>query len=190
MKALLICSLFFLVILIGGCDKAKEKAKAKITEAASQAVAAGAARLAQEYEEAKVVEYARQFVAAVDAKDLDKLKGFCTDPANADYNGIMGCYYNAFAIENSQGVGPARKYLADETAKPDNPPARAKALAALNAYFDAKGSAHTKECAALILIIGLEAKYPHYGGKIGKLIGEKLGLTNLPKPATESAPAR
>jgi len=178
MSRILICTLSFALFLASpGCSK--EEAKKAAKEAAS--------RVAKEYEEAKVVEFAGQFVRAVESRDLASLKRLCADDANADYGAILGCYYNAFAIEDGQGADAARAYLAGEMAKTGSSPAREKAVSALNEYFRAKGSLRTREVAGLVLVLALEAKYPGKGGKIGQLIAEKLGLVNPSKSATQPA---
>ncbi|KKM14302.1 hypothetical protein LCGC14_1707500 [marine sediment metagenome] len=182
MKRVWICLLALLAVL--GCGDARVR-KAK------DAVKDGISKLSKEYEESKVLAHADRFIDAVKARDMDSLKRLCTQRGNADYKTVMGCYYNAFAIENDQGVDAARKYLADEMAKEDNSPAKSKCLKALNGYFQAKGSLRTKEVAALILIFGLEVQYPRRGGKIGGLIAEKLGLIDLstsqPQPTSGSS---
>jgi hypothetical protein len=157
-----------------GCDK--EKAQKALKDATS--------KLSKEYEESKVLAHAQRFIGAVESRDMATLKRLCSDRDCADYEAIMTCYYNAFAIENEQGVDAARGYLADEMAKGGKTPAKDKAVAALNEYFKAKGTLRTKEVAGLVLIIALEAKYPHKGGVIGRVIAEKLGLMDLPRSPT------
>lgn len=178
MRTLLILSLAAFGLV--GCDKDKvERTKKTAKEAA--------AKLSQEYEESKVLAQARQLLAAVESRDLASLKQLCVDQADGDYKDIMSCYYNAFVIENDQGVDPARKYLADEMKRDGNSPAKVKALEILNEYFSEKGSLRTREVAGLVLIIAVDAKFPHGGGLLGGLIAEKLGLINLPRSATQPA---
>lgn len=178
MRELLVLSLAVLALV--GCDKG-EVAKARKT--AKEA----AAKLSQEYEESKVLAQARELLAAVDSCDLDGLKQLCVDQVDGDYKVIMSCYYNAFVIENDQGVEPARKYLADEMKAEGVSPVKAKALGALNTYFTEKGSLRTREVAGLVLIIALEAKFPHRGAALGGIVAEKLGLLSLPRSATQPA---
>jgi len=180
MRTLMFC--LPVLLAAGGCGKDK----------AEQAVRDGLAKLAAEYRESNVAAHAERLVKAAEARDLPALKRLCDDQASADYSAIMGCYYNAFVIEDGQGVEAARAYLAAEAAKGDNTPARARAIGALRGYFAAKGSLRTKEVAALILVVGLEAKYGHRGGMIGKLIADRVGLTGPPKSGATmpaSAPA-
>ncbi len=161
-----------------GCYKDKvEKARKTAEEAASQ--------ISREYEESMVLADARELMAAVELRDLGDLKRLCVDQVAGEYKVIMSCYYNAFVIENDQGVEPARKYLADEMKAEGISPSKAKALGVLNVYFAEKGTLCTKEVAALVLIIGLEAKFPHRGGVFGGIIAEALGLTTLPRSATQ-----
>lgn len=175
MRILLIVLLTAISLI--GCDKDKVRK--------AQTVAQGAtSRLSQEYDDLKVLSHAQQFVSAVESRDAGSLRRLC-DQGDGDYKAILNCYYSAFVIENDQGVDATRKYLVAEMAKDNNSPAKSKAVGALNEYFVAKGSLRTKEVAAAVLIIALECKYPHQGGKLGKVIADKLGLMDLPKSTTQ-----
>ena len=177
-NGILVVSLVGLALAgLGGCNKEK----------AQQAARQAASRASQEFEESKLLARAAELLRAVDARDLKGLKRLCGDPDCADYEAIMTCYYNAFVIENDQGVEAARGFLAGEMAKAGAAPVRDKAVKLLNGYFQAKGSLCTREVAGLILIAALEAKYPHRGGRVGKLLAEKLGLTAPTRPATQPA---
>lgn len=181
MKTLLVLTLGALTLV--GCEKEKEKAKA----AAQDALGGATSRLALEYDELKILDQARKLGAAVELRDMDSLKRLCFNQGDGDYGDILNCYYNAFAIENSQGVAAARQYLADEIARTDNSAARGGAAKALNEYFVAKCSLRTKELAGIILVLALEAKYGHHGAKVGQLIAEKSGLLDAPKATTQPA---
>ena len=172
------------VLALAGCDREKVR---DAKTAAEEAAKAAAAKLSQEYEESKVVAHAQGFISAVEARDLEGLKRLCADVGGGDYEAILTCYYDAFVIEDEQGVDAARKYLAEEMAREDRTDAEAQAVGVLNGYFTAKGSLRTREVAGLILIVALEAKYPHAGGKIGLLLGEHLGLMPPPAPTTQPA---
>ena len=171
--------------LLVGCD---DERVGKVQDAVKDRVSA----LSAKYEESKVLLHVDQFTEAVEKRDMQRLKRLCSECGNPEYKAIMACYYNAFVVEDGQGVEAARKYLADETAREDNPPAKDKALKALSRYFEAKGSLRTKEVAALILILGLESQYPHRGAVIGGLVAEKLGLidpSSKPSQPTGSVPS-
>ena len=180
-KRAVVLSLALLAIL--GCEK----------DEARKAVEKAASKVSQEYEESKVLAHAAQFIRAAESRDLENLERLCADSESADYQAIMSCYYNAFAIEDGQGVDAARRYLAEEMARDDDSPAKRKGVEVLNEYFEAKGSLCTREAAGLILTFALEVKYPHGGAVLGSLIAEKLGLIALPRstspPATSPSPA-
>lgn len=161
----------------GACDRKDELAEA--AKEVREAAKAATSQAAQQLDEAQVLVFSKQFVDAVQARDMESLKRLCTVEGSGEYREIMTCYYNAFAIENSQGADAARRFLAEEIAKPDNSPARAKALKALGEYFEAKGSLGTKEVAGLVLVVALEAKFPHRGGVLGAIIADKLGLLDM-----------
>lgn len=161
---------FALAVLVAvGCDKEK-------TRKAQESIQAATSRLSQEYEQAQVAAQARQIFSAVESRDLGALKKLCLDQGNGEDGQIMSCYYNAFAIENNEGVDAARAFLVEEMAREDIGPARGKAVKALSKYFEAKGSLRTREVAGIILVIALESKYPHAGGMVGTVIAEQLGL--------------
>ena len=98
-------------------------------------------------------------------RNKERLEELCKEQGNKEYTEVMDCYYNVFVIENDQGAAAARKYLADQSAVSANGPGKATALKILTEYFDAKGTLLTREVAGLILIAGLEAQYPHVGGR-------------------------
>lgn len=177
-RATLVC--WVAALVLAGCDKDD-------ADKAQRAMKAAASKLSQEYEESKVVAHAQQVLGAVESRDLVALKRLCLDAGGGDYQAIMGCYYNAFAIEDRQGVEAARKHLAEEMAKKDTPPAKAKALAALQGYFQRKDSMRTRELAGQILILALEAKYRRPGGMVGRVLVEKLGLVAPPGTMTQPA---
>lgn len=168
MKASLLL-LSLLCVLGAGCDSDP-------VDKAAQAAKDAAKEATQAIDEARVAQFASDLVAAVELRDLTNLGRLCTQSGTGDYQEVMTCYYSAFAIENEQGVEAARLYLANESAAEANTPSRQAGLELLTKYFDAKGTLCTKELAGLVLILALEYKYPHGGGKVGTLVARKLGL--------------
>jgi hypothetical protein len=144
-------------------------------------------RIGDDPEALQIVTVTEQFVRAVSGRDLIELKKLCTDSDSAEYTAVMGCYYEAFRQEDTEGPDAARAYLAAEQARDDCPPHRREALKVLDDYMGAKGSLRTRELAGLILIIGLECKYPHRGGMAGKMAADALGLA--PAGGWDNAPA-
>jgi hypothetical protein len=163
-----------------GCDRKEANDFAQVTKKAHEAVSNAATQTSEQFDKAQALAFSRQFIDAVQARDMESLKKLCTIEGSGEYREIMTCYYDAFAIENSQGANATRRYLADEIAKPDNSPARFKALKALSSYFEAKGSLGTKDVAALVVIFSLESRFPHRGGVLGQAIAVELHLIDPP----------
>lgn len=176
-----ILGIVLLALALVGCDK--DRAAQKVKEA-SQAAKEAATRAARELEDATIVRQATELAKAVDTRDLAALKRVVDDLQCAEYGDIMGCYYNAFALEEKEGPDAARKYLQDELKKADASSLRGKALATLNDGFAAKGSLRTKEVAGLVFIVAMEVKYPHRGGSLAVLILGPLGMVP-PNQATQ-----
>jgi hypothetical protein len=178
--------LMIAAVCIAGCDKQSRdktrQAAKKLQESAGElrdATTQAAAEVKDRLDETQIAAQAKDLVKAVEARDLESLKRICLNQDAGEYREVMGCYYNAFVVEEKQGPDAAKKYLADASTKADCPPIRAKAIGALSEYFNAKGSLRTKEVAAMILIFALETKYPHRGGVVGAIIAHALGLKDI-----------
>lgn len=179
-----------LILALAGCDT-------ESVDDAKSAVDSTVAALSREYQESAVATHAERLGAAVEARDLDALRRVCCDEGEGDYRAIMTCYYDAFVIESRDGTEAARAYLREERSREGNSPARAKAVGALGAYFEAKGSLRTREVAGLVLLIALEARYPGHGAKIGNVVTARLGLVDVhalgdgpaTAPAGDTSPA-
>ena len=188
MNRSILCCLTALLVL--GCSDESE-----IKKAAKDTLKATVEGLSETYDQAEAVLHAKKIIAAAENSDLSKLKSLCNDYGNEDYKEVMGCLYKAFALENSESVDAARKYITAEMRKEDNSPAKNHSLRVMNEYFAKKGSLTTKEVVAIVAIIGLEAQYPHRGAVIGAIISKQLGLVKLDsdpsdKSSTETAKAK
>ncbi|MCY2928407.1 MAG: hypothetical protein NTV86_02725 [Planctomycetota bacterium] len=158
-----------------------------LTEQLAETVREGAAGVSRQVADAQVLAEAERFLAAVSGRDLGQLKQFCTVDGEGEYGAILASYYQAFVLEDSRGPAAARDHLAAELARKDNSPLKDQALRGLNEYFAAKGSVTTREAAGIILVVALEAKYSHVGGRVGKSLAQQLGL--LPPKTAATAPA-
>ncbi len=124
-------------------------------------------KAAQSREEAAVLAHAKELVGAAEARDLSALKPLCGN--------------------ESEGIDATRAYLAEEAARSDEKPTRAKAAGILGEYFERKGARRAREVAGLILIVALEIRCSRRSGRIGAKIAEELGRPKLSDLTTQSA---
>lgn len=163
MKNTLAIACYLLVLACLSCraepDKILDEAKQRAGEVREKALVA-----AQDSQ--KIRSEIERLLAAADRKDLARLKEACEAIDLSLGTRVLAQYYGAFAMEVNEGPAAVIDHLHGEIEKRPEGDRERSALVGLRKYFEAKGTTTTKDALILVLLVALEAKFPHGRGTI------------------------
>lgn len=105
-----------------------------------------------------------RLIGAAEQKDLERLKSACDAVDLRLGTRVLVKYYKAFSLEIEEGPASVIGYLNAEIDGLADADVERTALTGLRQYFEAKGTLTTKDAAVIILLVALEAKFPHGRG--------------------------
>jgi hypothetical protein len=158
--------LLLLTLLAYGCSEAPQDKLEQLKSAASDCAGQAAEKL---HDSSGVpVDKIKGLAAAIDEQDIERVKAVCSEWDAFLGADAMAAYYRAFAIEAQSGPAATREHLAEQLADPGLSEQNRRALEALDAFFEAKGTISTKDAALIVLGIALEIKFRHGTSKLVK----------------------